>query len=58
MHNHGVHSHAHGGAGSHLHPHPHVPADGNAHLVSLEARILDKNDRLAERNRGWLAGRG
>ncbi|BBF65734.1 hydrogenase nickel incorporation protein HypB [Acidithiobacillus sp. 'AMD consortium'] len=58
VHNHGLHSHAHGGASSHLHPHPHVPADGNAHLVSLEARILDKNDRLAERNRGWLAGRG
>ena len=60
VHNHGVHSHAHGGAGSHLHAHAHahVPADGDVHLVSLEARILDKNDRLAERNRGWLAGRG
>lgn len=57
-HNHGVHSHAHGGAGSHLNAHPHVPGDGDAHVVSLEARILDKNDRLAERNRGWLAGRG
>ncbi|MBU2817562.1 hydrogenase nickel incorporation protein HypB, partial [Acidithiobacillus ferrooxidans] len=58
VHDHAAHSHAHGGAGFHLHPHPHVPADGDAHLVSLEARILDKNDRLAERNRGWLAGRG
>ena len=58
LHSLGVHSHAHGGGGSHFSAHPHVPADGDAHLVSLEARILDKNDRLAERNRGWLAGRG
>ncbi|WP_291521051.1 hydrogenase nickel incorporation protein HypB [Acidithiobacillus sp.] len=52
------HTHAHGGAEPHSHAHPHAQAEGDAHLVSLEARILDKNDRLAERNRGWLAGRG
>jgi hydrogenase nickel incorporation protein HypB len=52
------HAHTHGSTGSHSHSHPHVPKDEDGHLVSLEARILDKNDRLAERNRGWLAGRG
>ncbi len=26
--------------------------------IALEAAVLDKNQRLAERNRGWLAGRG
>ena len=50
--------HAHGGAEPHSHAHPHAEQKEGAHLVSLEARILDKNDRLAERNRGWLAGRG
>ena len=50
--------HAHGGAEPHSHAHPHAEPKEGAHLVSLEARILDKNDRLAERNRGWLAGRG
>ncbi|MHB0872006.1 MAG: hydrogenase nickel incorporation protein HypB [Acidithiobacillus ferrooxidans] len=58
VHDHDAHPHAHGGAASHPHVHPHAQAEGDAHLVSLEARILDKNDRLAERNRGWLAGRG
>ncbi|WP_081577138.1 hydrogenase nickel incorporation protein HypB [Acidithiobacillus thiooxidans] len=52
------HAHAHGSTGSHPHSHPHEPTDEDGHLISLEARILDKNDRLAERNRGWLAGRG
>ena len=30
----------------------------DAHIVSLEAAVLSKNQALAERNRGWLAGRG
>jgi hydrogenase nickel incorporation protein HypB len=28
------------------------------HILSLEARVLEKNDRIAEGNRAWLAGRG
>jgi hydrogenase nickel incorporation protein HypB len=30
----------------------------DAHTVALEAQILGKNQLIAERNRGWLAGRG
>jgi hydrogenase nickel incorporation protein HypB len=30
----------------------------DAHTVELEAQILGKNQLIAERNRGWLAGRG
>jgi hydrogenase nickel incorporation protein HypB len=41
-----THEHTHG------HSHPHVPE-----LISLEQNLLAKNDLLAERNRGWLAGR-
>ncbi len=54
VHGHGVHSHG----GAEPHSHAHTEPEEGAHLVSLEVRILDKNDRLAERNRGWLAGRG
>jgi hydrogenase nickel incorporation protein HypB len=50
------HDHDHG----HDHPHSHdlqVPGrDGQT--IALEAAILGKNQMLAERNRGWLAGRG
>jgi hydrogenase nickel incorporation protein HypB len=38
---------------SHDHPHPH-----ETRTVDFEQQILAKNDQLAERNRGWLAGRG
>lgn len=56
----------------HHHTHEHVHADGTRHshsqaeshahaeagtTVDLEARILAKNDALAERNRAWFAGR-
>ncbi len=47
-HHHHDHDHHHG------HDHGHVPGT----TVTLEQRILAKNDRLAERNRGWLEGRG
>jgi hydrogenase nickel incorporation protein HypB len=54
---HAHHGHGHGrdddhGHG-HTHPHEHTPAG----LVEIEARILAKNDALAQRNRGWFAGR-
>ena len=44
-------------------PHDHT-ADGlavpgrDAYTIQLEAQILGKNQLIAERNRGWLAGRG
>lgn len=59
-----THSHAHGHEGSrdHLHEHGHVhdlqvPAR-DAKTIALEMAVLGKNQALAERNRGWLAGRG
>jgi hydrogenase nickel incorporation protein HypB len=65
------HTHPHGHAHAHDHPHPHDHdhPDPHAHdhdhahphpattLVDLEARILAKNDALAQKNRGWFAGR-
>jgi hydrogenase nickel incorporation protein HypB len=63
------HDHDHG---HHHHGHEHTHADGTTHsrshahghthdhatsLVSLEARLLAKNDALAERNRAWFRGR-
>jgi hydrogenase nickel incorporation protein HypB len=59
-----THSHAHGheGARHHLHEHDH-PHDlqvqaRDAKTIALETAVLGKNQALAERNRGWLAGRG
>jgi hydrogenase nickel incorporation protein HypB len=57
------HDHAHSHPHDHAHPrqhddHPH--SDGHMHapeLIPLEQNLLAKNDLLAERNRGWLAGR-
>ncbi|MCI0701826.1 MAG: hydrogenase nickel incorporation protein HypB [Planctomycetia bacterium] len=46
------HSHHHGNG----HPHTH-DAEGQTTRVRVERDVLDKNDRLAEYNRGWLAGR-
>ena len=48
-HDHG-HTHSHGEAGN-RHSHSH------AETVRLETDVLAKNNRLAERNRGWFAGR-
>lgn len=42
---------------AHGHPHETLRA-GATELVHLERSLLDKNTRIAERNRGWLAGRG
>lgn len=57
-----AHDHAHGHDHSHDRPHPHshdlrVPGR-DARTIALEAAVLGKNQALAERNRGWLAGRG
>jgi hydrogenase nickel incorporation protein HypB len=42
---------------SHDHPHEHHHDHGHAHTetISLEQKVLAKNDLLAERNRQWLA---
>jgi len=48
-HHHDHHHHDH----SHDHGHSHT----HAHTVRLEQDVLAKNNRLAERNRGWFAGR-
>jgi len=54
-HEHG-HDHDHGHAHSHSHDHSHGHVQGTT--ISLEQEILGKNQLLAERNRGWLEGRG
>lgn len=63
------HSHVHGQSHSHdvdplhghthAHDHPHDHNHGSEHgtSITLEQDILAKNQLLAERNRGWLAGR-
>jgi hydrogenase nickel incorporation protein HypB len=58
-----VHHHSHDDAHSHEHGHEHedVLRGGRAadtELIRLEKSLIDKNQRIAERNRGWLAGRG
>ncbi|MBI4867109.1 MAG: hydrogenase nickel incorporation protein HypB [Candidatus Wallbacteria bacterium] len=48
-HHHHPHDHAHDHAHPHAHDHPTT--------VTLEQRVLERNDRLGERNRGWLSAR-
>ncbi|MFE9576174.1 hydrogenase nickel incorporation protein HypB [Nocardia sp. NPDC006044] len=57
-HQHGDHEHDH----EHGHDHHHGPGADHVHLprtetVSLELKVLAKNDELAQRNREWLAAR-
>lgn len=54
------HQHAH----EHQHPHDHFHGQGADHVhvpatetVTLELKVLAKNDELAQRNRSWLAER-
>jgi hydrogenase nickel incorporation protein HypB len=53
-----VHTHVDGTTHRHIddHHHPHPPAE--TETVTLEARVLAKNDDLAARNREWLEARG
>jgi hydrogenase nickel incorporation protein HypB len=59
------HAHAHNDAGhlpvhdhSHAHEHhSHSHEDTDSRTIRLEQDILAKNNRLAERNRGWFEGR-
>lgn len=48
------HGHSHDHSHSHDHPHPHPHTE----TISLEQKVLAKNDELAEHNRQWLADRG
>ena len=56
------HSHNHGHAHDHEHPHPHDHTHDDAHTdadrahrtLRVEHGVLEKNDRLAERNRGYF----
>jgi hydrogenase nickel incorporation protein HypB len=51
------HSHTHG-EHEHVHDHHHDHhLHDHEHTVLLEQAILSKNDRLAERNRGWFQGK-
>jgi hydrogenase nickel incorporation protein HypB len=56
------HVHPHGNEHAHQHEHRHQSEalrDGvTPRTIQLEQEILARNDRRAERNRGWLAARG
>jgi len=52
-----VHGHDHTHGYEHSHDHVHVARTAGGELVKLEARILAKNDAMAEKNRAWFKGR-
>jgi hydrogenase nickel incorporation protein HypB len=54
-HEHG-HEHIHANGTRHSHPHRSDDAPG-ADLLTLQTRILAKNDAFAEKNRAWFRGR-
>lgn len=55
-HDHGHHHHAHEHGHAHEHANVHKPQPVRS-VVHLEQELLAKNNRLAERNRGWFVGR-
>jgi hydrogenase nickel incorporation protein HypB len=57
-HHHDHHTHHHDHDHTHGADHSHVEHDhDHSGTIHLGTQILAKNDRLAERNRGWFAGR-
>lgn len=52
-----AHSHDHDHPHDHAHDHIHAHLHSRTHSVTLEQDVLAKNNRLAERNRGWLESR-
>ncbi|HIC80276.1 MAG TPA: hydrogenase nickel incorporation protein HypB [Kiloniellaceae bacterium] len=56
-HDHDHHDHHHDHDHDHGHPHDHVHGPGGE-VIALEQAVLAKNDRIADRNRGWFEGRG
>lgn len=60
-HSHDHHEHGHDHSHEHSHDHDHNHEHSHDHAgasttITLEEKILAKNDRLAERNRGWFEG--
>ncbi|HTV90246.1 MAG TPA: hydrogenase nickel incorporation protein HypB [Stellaceae bacterium] len=51
------HEHDHSHDHDHSHEHDHAHSHEGGGLIDIEARILAKNDRAAEKNRGWFRGR-
>jgi hydrogenase nickel incorporation protein HypB len=56
-HSHG-HDHHHDRDHPHSHTHSHGDATGQHRVLEVRQAILEKNDRLAERNRGFFHARG
>ncbi len=52
-----MHAHTHEHDQDHEDTHPHSHEDTHSRTIRLEQDILAKNNRLAERNRGWFEGR-
>ncbi|MFE2021404.1 hydrogenase nickel incorporation protein HypB [Streptomyces sp. NPDC059499] len=54
------HPHPHTHPHTHPHPHPHERARSNdtGETVTIEQKVLAKNNAVAERNRAWLTDRG
>ena len=52
------HGHEHGHAHGHTHAHDLQVPGRDTQTIALETALLGKNQALAERNRGWLSGRG
>ncbi|MHC3820367.1 hydrogenase nickel incorporation protein HypB [Streptomyces sp. CB02488] len=52
------HGHPHPHPHGHPHPHAGLRPDGAVETVTIEQRVLAKNDLLAERNRTWMTERG
>lgn len=50
----------HGHPHPHPHPHPHggLRPNGDGETVTIEQKVLAKNDLLADRNRTWMTDRG
>ena len=51
------HGHEHGHGDGHVHEHEHGHSHGPTETVTLEQKVLAKNDELAAQNRSWLAQR-
>jgi hydrogenase nickel incorporation protein HypB len=52
------HAHPHPHPHPHPHDHPHDHDHPHTQTITLEQKVLAKNDVLAEQNRQWLADRG
>ncbi len=52
------HGHKHDHDHDHHHTHDHDHSHSHSRTVAIEQAILAKNQLAAERNRGWLSGRG